>query len=194
MFDHRRVHAAFVLTQFVFGALVMFVGRFDFIMLGGQGFGRRLQGRESPVRQVTHITGFQVQLAAQPRRFPADRLANRFHFSAQPLGLAFQRLDPGQVLAHGIDTGGLGPQCAIDGQFIGFLFDGFAVLFDRYFAVPEIPDWLSKLSFFTQICDITFADAVRREGYVSEQRQTEAEALCRTYLSFHLPAWLPPRT
>ena len=69
-----------------------------------------------------------------------------------------------------------------------------AVLFDRYFVVPEIPDWLSKLSFFTQICDITFTDAVRREGHISEQRQTEAEALCRTYLSFHLPAWLPPRT
>ena len=69
-----------------------------------------------------------------------------------------------------------------------------AVLFNRYFVMPEIPDWLSKLSFFTQICDITFADAVRREGQISEQRQTEAEALCRTYLAFHLPAWLPPRT
>jgi len=68
-----------------------------------------------------------------------------------------------------------------------------SVLFNRYFVVPELPDWFSKLSFFTQICDITFADAVRREGHISEQRRTEAETLCRTYLSFHLPAGLPPR-
>ena len=68
-----------------------------------------------------------------------------------------------------------------------------AVLFDRYFVVPDVPDWSSKLSFFTQICDITFADAVRREGHIGEQRQLEAEVLCRTYLSFHLPPWLPSR-
>lgn len=72
--------------------------------------------------------------------------------------------------------------------------DCLSVLFNRYFVVPEVPDWFAKLSFFTQICDITFADAVRSEGHISEQRQKEAETLCRTYLSFHLPTWLPPRT
>jgi len=68
-----------------------------------------------------------------------------------------------------------------------------AVLFDRYFVVPDIPGWLSKLSFFIQICDIAFADAVRNDGHISEQRRSEAEALCRTYLSFHLPDRLPLR-
>jgi len=52
---------------------------------------------------------------------------------------------------------------------------------------------MSKLAFFTQICDITFSDAVRAEAQISEQRLIEAETLCRTYLEFHLPAWLPVR-
>lgn len=51
----------------------------------------------------------------------------------------------------------------------------------------------NKLSFLTQICDLTFADAVRNDGYISEERRVEAEILCRTYLAFHLPAWLPAR-
>lgn len=66
-------------------------------------------------------------------------------------------------------------------------------LFNRYFEMPDVPAWRSKLAFFTQICDITFADAVRREGYISDERRTEAEVLCRTYLAMHLPAWLPAR-
>lgn len=66
-------------------------------------------------------------------------------------------------------------------------------IFNRYFVVPEVPGWMSKLAFFTQICDITFTDAVRNEGRISEQRLTEAEAMCRTYLEFHLPTWLPAR-
>ena len=68
-----------------------------------------------------------------------------------------------------------------------------ALPFNRYFVVPEIPGWLTKLSFFTQICDLTFADAVRNDGYISEERRIEAENLCRTYLAFHLPARLPVR-
>ena len=67
-------------------------------------------------------------------------------------------------------------------------------LFNRFFVVPEVPGWMTKLAFFTQICDITFTDAVRNDGYISEQRLTEAETLCRTYLAFHLPTWLPART
>ena len=47
---------------------------------------------------------------------------------------------------------------------------------------------------FTQICDLTFADAVRNDGYISEERRKEAEILCRTYLAFHLPARLPARS
>lgn len=66
-------------------------------------------------------------------------------------------------------------------------------IFDRYFVIPEIDDWLGKLAFFTQICDITFADAVRSDGHISEQRLAEAETLCRTYLALHLPPWLPAR-
>lgn len=69
-----------------------------------------------------------------------------------------------------------------------------AEIFSRYFVVPEVPGWISKLAFFTQICDITFSDAVRAEGRISEQRLREAEALCRTYLQFHLPTWLPARS
>jgi len=78
-------------------------------------------------------------------------------------------------------------------QAVRTMSDCLAVLFNRYFVVPEVPGWLSKLAFFTQICDITFADAVRSDGYISEERRKEAEVLCRTYLAFHLPALLPLR-
>ena len=66
-------------------------------------------------------------------------------------------------------------------------------IFDRYFEVPDIPHWSHKLGFFTEICDITFADAVRTEGHISAARLTEAQALCRTYLEFHLVDRLPLR-
>lgn len=69
-----------------------------------------------------------------------------------------------------------------------------AGIFNRYFVIPEVDGWLGKLAFFTQICDITFADAVRSDGHISEQRLVEAETLCRTYLAMHLPSWLPART
>ena len=64
-------------------------------------------------------------------------------------------------------------------------------IFDRYFVMPDIPHWSHKLGFFTELCDIAFADAVRTEGRISEQRLREAESLARTYLAFHLPADLP---
>jgi AcrR family transcriptional regulator len=66
-------------------------------------------------------------------------------------------------------------------------------MFDRYFEMPEIPHWSHKLGFYTEICDLTFADAVRTEGYISDQRLEEAQTLCRAYLSFHLPEQLPAR-
>ncbi len=60
-------------------------------------------------------------------------------------------------------------------------------IFNRYFLVPDIPHWSHKLGFFTEIADVSFADAVRTEGTISEDRLAEACALCRTFLSFHLP-------
>ena len=68
-----------------------------------------------------------------------------------------------------------------------------ALVFDRYFTMPEIPGWLSRIAFFTQICDTCFSDAIRNEGHIGEQRVIEAQTLCRTYLGFYLPPRLPPR-
>lgn len=67
-------------------------------------------------------------------------------------------------------------------------------IFNRYFEVPAIPGWNSKMAFYTQICDIAFADAVRGERHISDQRITEAATLTRTYLAFYLPTWLPARS
>lgn len=64
-------------------------------------------------------------------------------------------------------------------------------IFDRYFVVPEVPHWSHKLGFLTELCDITFADAVRTEGRISEQRVIEAQSIGRTYLAFHLPVDVP---
>ena len=79
-------------------------------------------------------------------------------------------------------------------QAVRALAECIAVIFDRYYAMPEIPNWLSKIAFFAQLCDIGFSDAVRTEGRISEQRLTETQTLCRTYLAFYLPTWLPPRS
>lgn len=68
-----------------------------------------------------------------------------------------------------------------------------AELFDRYFLVPEIEGWHRKLAFCTQLCDISFSEAVRVDGKIGAERLGEAQALCRTYLGFHLPARLPQR-
>lgn len=66
-------------------------------------------------------------------------------------------------------------------------------IFDRFFEVPDIPHWSHKLGFYTEICDMVFADAVRTEGRISEERLDEAMVLCRVYLGFHLPERLPVR-
>ena len=79
-------------------------------------------------------------------------------------------------------------------QAVRALAECIALIFGRYFSVPELPGWLSRISFFAQICDICFSDAIRNEGRIGEQRIIEAQTLCRTYLGFYLPAWLPPRS
>ena len=78
-------------------------------------------------------------------------------------------------------------------QAVRALAECIALVFDQHFKMPEIPGWLSRIEFFAQICDICFSDAIRNEGYIGEQRVIEAQTLCRTYLAFYLPTWLPPR-
>jgi len=68
-----------------------------------------------------------------------------------------------------------------------------ANLFDRFFYMPEVRSWTGKLSFYTQLCDAIFSDAVRVDNRITVERMTEAQTLCRTYLSFHLPEWIPAR-
>ena len=68
-----------------------------------------------------------------------------------------------------------------------------AALFDRFFAMPEIENWTGKLSFYVQLCDMVFSDSVRINDRVTEKRVAEAQAICRTYLAFHLPNWVPAR-
>ena len=68
------------------------------------------------------------------------------------------------------------------------------VVIDKYFEMPEIPDWLAVLGMYTSLGDTIFADAVRREGHISERRLREAQEICRTYLSFYLPEQLVGRT
>lgn len=68
-----------------------------------------------------------------------------------------------------------------------------AALFDRFFAMPEIENWTGKLSFYIQLCDIVFSDSVRLSNRVTDQRLAEAQAICKTYLTFHLPDWVPAR-
>ena len=66
-------------------------------------------------------------------------------------------------------------------------------LFNRWFEIPEIPGWYHKLSFYTQLGDTVFSDAMRAEGHISQERVEEAQVLCSTYLSFHLPSELRAR-
>ena len=67
-------------------------------------------------------------------------------------------------------------------------------IFSRYFVLPAKGDSQSVLSFYVQLCDSTFSDSMRRDGRVTAERVTEAQALCRTYLSFYLPQWMPQAT
>jgi len=56
-----------------------------------------------------------------------------------------------------------------------------------------IPDWVAIIGMYTQIADVVFSDAVRRDGHISASRLLEAQTLCSTYLSMHLPPSLPAR-
>ncbi len=66
-------------------------------------------------------------------------------------------------------------------------------LYDRYFELPRIPDWHSKLVFATRLCDFAYSEAVRAEGAITPDRLREAQILCKTYLGFYLPATVRPR-
>ncbi len=68
-----------------------------------------------------------------------------------------------------------------------------ANLFDHFFAMPEIDGWAGKLSFYVQLGDAVFSDSIRVDNRVTSQRKLEAQILCRTYLSLHLPEWIPSR-
>ena len=68
-----------------------------------------------------------------------------------------------------------------------------AALFDRSFAMPKIDNWTGKLSFYVQLCDAVFSDSVRVNNRVTDERVAEAQAICITYLTFHLPDWVPAR-
>lgn len=66
-------------------------------------------------------------------------------------------------------------------------------ILDRYFVIPDVPDWSHRLGFFVEICDLTFADAIRVEDRISEKRLLEAQILGRTCLALDLPVNLPRR-
>jgi len=73
------------------------------------------------------------------------------------------------------------------------LSDCLASLYERYFHIPDVPDWHNKLAFYTQLCDITYSDAVRAEGEISNERLKLAQTLCTTYLGYYLPDTVLPR-
>lgn len=68
-----------------------------------------------------------------------------------------------------------------------------AGIFDQFFAMPEIENWTGKLSFYIKLCDVVFSDSVRINNRVTDERLAEAQAICKTYLAFHLPDWVPAR-
>ncbi len=68
-----------------------------------------------------------------------------------------------------------------------------AAVFDRHFAMPEVENWNGVLSFYLQLSDAVFADSVRINNQVTDERLAEAQALCKTYLAFYLPDWVPTR-
>jgi len=56
-----------------------------------------------------------------------------------------------------------------------------------------VPGWAQKLGFYTQLADITYSDSMRAEGRITPRRLKVAQTLCRTFLSFYLPADIPPK-
>jgi hypothetical protein len=39
-----------------------------------------------------------------------------------------------------------------------------AGIFERYFVIPEVPEWPAVIGMYTQLGNTIFSDAVRREG------------------------------
>lgn len=39
-----------------------------------------------------------------------------------------------------------------------------AGIFERYFVISEVPEWLAVIGMYTQLGNTIFSDAVRREG------------------------------
>ena len=68
-----------------------------------------------------------------------------------------------------------------------------AAVFDRHFAMPEVENWNGVLSFYLQLSDAVFADSVRINHRVTDDRLAEAQAICKTYLAFYLPDRVPAR-
>jgi hypothetical protein len=66
--------------------------------------------------------------------------------------------------------------------------------YDEYFVIPVVPEWRAVLAMYISLGDMIFADAVRREGRISEQRLLEAQKISNTYMSFYLPSWLQARS
>ena len=68
-----------------------------------------------------------------------------------------------------------------------------AEMFESRFIVPEIENWHDVINMYVQIGDMLFSDGVRRDGHVSHKCLGETQTMLKTYLSLHLPAWLPVR-
>lgn len=68
-----------------------------------------------------------------------------------------------------------------------------AEMFESRFVVPEIEHWHDVINMYVQIGDTIFSDGVGRDGYVTEKCLRETQTMLNTYLSLHLPAWLPVR-
>jgi AcrR family transcriptional regulator len=66
--------------------------------------------------------------------------------------------------------------------------------YDEYFVIPVVPEWRAVLAMYISLGDMIFADAVRREGRISEQRLLEAQKISNTYMSFYLPSCLQARS
>jgi len=50
-------------------------------------------------------------------------------------------------------------------------------MFHRHFDMPDVPGWFHKLSFYTELANMAYSDAMRAEGRISGQRLKEAQKL-----------------
>jgi AcrR family transcriptional regulator len=66
-------------------------------------------------------------------------------------------------------------------------------IFERFFDMPQIENWHGKMSFYVQVADLSFSDSIRLNSRITPERLSEAQCLCRRYLSLHLPDEVLPR-